>query len=285
MVFAFLPTAVLMIVSLVTLFMGGLAAAVDPSSMWMWAAVMTAMGITGIILSLKASDMLYKNSMLLCNEDFDKWYYTQRKIAVSSFGGHKAAVLLNLIYGLCAYERLTDAHRVLAETKPIIQASGNAYYRYCYIMQTISVKEKTQDHSYINELFSEAFQNLEFAAIPKSASKESYILKYKYSRLEYEFYRRDIAELKTTSRSLAEQFNAAAKDGLYDIGGLSEELGYEYLAYVYSIAVSDLILGKNKEAEKCLDYIVSSQRSFPLVKRVRDYMTSKDMSVLFAVIP
>ena len=284
MVFAFLPTAVLMVVSLLSLFLGGLAAAVDFSSMWLWTITLTAAGIAGIILSLKASDKLYKNSMLICNEDFDRWFFTQRKIAFSSFGGYKIAVLLNMIYVMCAHEKLDSARRALVESKAVIQASGNAYYRYCYLAQTIAVKEKTHDFAYMDELFSEAYHTLELAGIPKPASKESYMLKYRYSSLGYEFYR-SYMDSKTVSETLAEQFNTAAKQGLADIGGLAEAIGYEALAYAYNIALSDLFTGRKQEAENCFEFIASSQCSFPLVKRVREYLLTKDISVLFSMIP
>ena len=60
---------------------------------------------------------------------------------------------------------------------------------------------------------------------------------------------------------------------------------YEALAYAYNIALSDLFTGRKQEAENCFEFIASSQCSFPLVKRVREYLLTKDISVLFSMIP
>lgn len=285
MVFAFLPTAVLMVVSLILIFAGGLVAAIEPYSMWLLSAVMIAIGAACVMISIKASGRLYKNSMLMCSENFDKWYTAQRKIAVSSFGGYKISVLLNTIYGMCIHERFEKSSMILAETKPLVQASGNAYYKYCYLMQLISVKEKTGDNAYISDLFSEAFQNLELAKIPKSDKKSAHILRYKCSRLEYEFYRSDPQKLNSELRILTKQFNEAAKECVSLIDGLAGDIGYEMLAYSCNIAVSDLMLDKKDEAEMILRNIASCKCDFPLVNRARKYILTKDILVLFSAVP
>lgn len=285
MVFAFLPTAVLMVVALLLVFLGGLAAALDPASMWMWSVIMVFNGAVCTLLAFRASDRLYKNSVLLCSVDFHKWYIDQRKIAATSFGGYKIAVMLNMLYVMCAYERFEEARRILNEAKPYIQASGNAFYKCCYIMHLIAVKEKTKDTANINELFSEAFQNLELAKIPRGISKKSYIFRYRYARLEYEFYRSRTEELAASLRALTEQLNETAVEGLSDIEGMRAAVGYEAIEYSYSIAVTDLILGKEEEAQRLFENIAACKCGFPLVKRVREYLLKKDILVLFYAMP
>ena len=284
MVLAFLPAAAAAIVSAAAMVLSLVLLAADFSSAALLCSLLMLAAFVLYVYSNSAANSLYRNRMLLCGEDFERWYAEQEKISRRCFGGSKVTVLLNMVYGCCAYDRTEKASELLLRVKPLVTKSGSTYYYLIYLMQVLTLEEKTGRTGDLPEIFSEMQQCLGAPGLGRRNALGMY-RECEYARLEAELYGCDRDTLVTEKRSLVEELNRAAISGAEETSGLSAGIGYSRLACCYSVILTYYLLGKEPEAEKYIQYIIRYGRSFPLAERVRRFCETKDVSVLLESIP
>ncbi len=285
MVFAFLPTTVMLICSFLAMGVSVfLISTRDAFYADIGAGVMF-MAAFGTLLTVKSSHKLYISSMGVLHEDFDKWYRKQQKIAAKSLAAKKLFVLSNIINGALAYEKLDEASESIERFGRHISKKGHPYYNYIYLDKLLSLMEKKHDLSDSKELLSQMYEMLNSKYFPDGNIKTSFISHFEHTRMAVEFYKRTPEMLRTTDRHIAEQFNVASKLYLSVIVKSSPQVSYPLLTCYYDIGLSYAVMGNTENASQYFEYISSSKRNYPLVSRVRTYLSTGDIFILMQTMP
>ena len=149
MIFCFLSTAVLYIVSLIVLIISTVIAVIFYQSAVLPAGILVVISFMTAILAHFGAKKLYYGSISCTAEDFDKWYSRQIKIARRCFRSSRMVVMLNTAYVCCAFEKTEECRSVLMQARSLVEMYGNAYYRYIYLTAVLALKEKTHDMRYM----------------------------------------------------------------------------------------------------------------------------------------
>lgn len=286
MIFAFLSATVMFICSLLALGVSIFLLTTRDPFFADASIFITFMALLGAFISVKGSYKLYLSSMNTLYEDFDKWYRKQQKIEKRSLSFNRLLVLQNIVYGSLAYEKLDEAALYLEKLGRLTAEKGNPYYNYIYLSRLLRLMEKKHDLSGSDKILYKMYEMLNSPYFPGGSTKSLAIAGFEYLRLEIEFYKRTPEMLRSTDRRIAEQFNAAAKIYCSEItGSLSKVSGYSVLACCYNIGLSCAVMGDMKNAAQYFEYITSSKLNFPLVSRVRNYLSTGDISVLMQTMP
>lgn len=285
MIFAFLFSALLFSAGLLCLLGGSVILLMRLPIPTYWGELLLIASFILMVVASLAANKRYKRTMKLCSQSYDQWAAEQRRIASRSAGIFKITVLLNMIPGICAYEKIADGHRILTEIQPLVEKRTDTYSKFCYLMQVLAIKEKQHDLSYARELLTEAWNYLNNADISNRKLKQQYIEQYHYARTELDFYCRASRFSSPEDRLLAEKLNTDAKQLLQNLKGVSFDIGYAPLTFYYNIGLTAVFLGRPKEAQEAFDTIVRAPYAFSLIHRVRQYQQTGDISILLSMIP
>lgn len=285
MVFAFLPTALLFFVAMfffgaaiALLFMGNLIGAL----LGLGAMLASLIAET---LAIKGSHKLYIASMATLPLGYDKWLKKQQSIASRSFGMKRLYVFSNILMGALAYEQLDDALEALEMLRPCAEKKKNPYVRYNYYSGLLSVREKMQELSSADYLLEQMYETLNSPKFPQGGVKASYVTHFEYTQAAIEFYKRTPRQLSTTDRNVAEKLIAVSRINASVSNKLSQIIGYRALSCYYNIGLSLEVIGEHQQAGEYFDRIVNSGCLYPLVDRVRLFLSSNDLSILFSKMP
>ena len=154
-----------------------------------------------------------------------------------------------------------------------------------YLTNLLHFKEIQHDLSNTAELLARMQEQLQMVKFRSDRMRTSYVNRFEYICLSVEFYKRTPEALSGTDRELCKRYNIAAHQNLQDITGSERSFGYSELSYCYGIAVSDIVSGNDSMAEKYLEAIAGSELNYPIVQRVKRYLSQKDISILMETMP
>ncbi len=285
MVFCFLSTAVLYIASLSVFIISTVITVINYQTQIFPGGILMLISFCTTVLAHIGAKKLYDSSMSVTAESFDKWYSKQLSISKRCFRSSRMAVLLNIAFVCCAFERTDEARLVLTQVRPLIDRHGNAYYRYIYLMSVLAYKEKTHDMSYVSELIAEIYAIVRSPIFPKYESRTDCLDQCDYALAELQLYIRDPRQLSDPDKQLALRLRQLALELSSKESFLSEIIGYSRLSYYYNAGLAAAILGDLVDADRFFGYIASSPCGFPICDRARTFLIDRDISALMKTIP
>lgn len=284
MIFAFLPTTLLFFVAM--FFFGAAVALLLMNSL-----AGTLLGLSAMIASLaaemiaiKGSHALYVASMSQLPLGFDKWYKRQQGIAARSFGMKRMYVISNIVSGCAAYERTEEALEALETLRVKAEKSSSPLLQYIYYSGVLAVREKMHDLSSADYLLSRMYDALNSPKFPAGNFRASYVSGFEYSRAQIEFYKRTPQQL-TEDKSFVRQLITTAEINAAAGNPTSQRVAYRTLSSYYNIGLCYEILGEHDKATQYFDRIAASGCLYPLTDRVKRYLLSNDISILFSTMP
>ena len=286
MMFAFLPTAIMYILNIALMLLSFYISFTAESmkdigiSLCLFLISFISM-IAVVVFSLR----LYLTLLPECGTDFEKWYAKQKRISKRAVGGNKTAVLLNMAYGCIANERTEEAAECLTRVKKRVERSGKPIYTFIYLSNLLHYKEIQHDLSNSATLLAHMQEQLQRMKFRSDRVRVSYINRFEYICLSVELYKRTPEMLSGAERELTQRYNIAANTNLQNIAGAEKSFGYSELSLCYGIALSNIILGSESQAQPYLEAIAGSGLKYPLVQRVERYLSKKDISILMETMP
>ncbi len=282
MVFAFFTTGVLYLVSLLAFAASALILAFDIMNSMVLGMILFFGSAVCILLSHITADKLDEFAMLRYDSDFDKAYRAARRRASRCFGGYKITAYLNIAYYCCAYERLEEAREVLKKVKRLVERNGSAFYYTEYLMLLLTYKKKTHDMSGIGAVLSEAAKCLNESRFVTKNGRSRFQLELTYSAAELELFSKADKILSGDNReAAAKMYNLARKR----LAVSSNEYSYRTLSTLYSLGLSCVLTGRNREAEECFRCIEKSELNLPLCRRAERYALSGSITDLIGTTP
>ena len=285
MVFCFLSTSVLYIVSLLVFVLSICASVIFYETALIPASILMLISFFSILLSHIGSKKLYDCSMSLTSSGFDKWYSVQKGVAKRCSKRFRGVVLLNMAFVCCAFERTAECRSALMQARAHIDRSDNVYYRFVYLMNVLALKEKTHDMRFVNELFSEILSLIKSPQFPKYESRKRCLEQYRYNITELQCYMRTPVQLTVTDRELTVRLGKLSLENSKKLSKLAELIGYSRLSYLYNAGLALTILGNEADADRLFNYIADSPYEYPLCERVRRYLIDRDINRIMEVVP
>ncbi len=290
MVFAFLPTTV-MYLSSIMLAIVCLTMQITgwfPEPFLMFVLLIVAVG-AAILSWLLASRLYIHTVRKLTVAGFEQWVRRQQKISRRCHGKFRLSVQLNMVFAAIVYEKTDLAIRLMTDLKPRIEKTNHAYYNFVYLADTVGLKQKLHDNSDCQEIFAAMYQNLSSPAFPGGTTYERMASGLEYQRLELEFYRRSPQQLSTIDRGLTQQFNLNARIYLKYAMAQSIPDTYDILSACYNIGLSYFLLGNTQQAANYFQQLAAAPEDYPFLQRIRQFLqmplSQRDFSLLMQTAP
>ncbi|HCA54689.1 MAG TPA: hypothetical protein DEO95_04280 [Ruminococcaceae bacterium] len=283
MVMAFLPTAILNVLSWCVII--GLAATmwIVPSMIGLGIMLMVIAGACNI-LALIGAYRLYDNVLLLRESDPEQWCDRMRKIARHCSGRIKTLVLLELSEGLCTYEKTEETREILRQLKPRIYKSGSARLRFRYLMMAVRVKALRHDTKELRPLLVQLYSCLNVRSDwSKKALNESRKL-FEREMLRLRFYSKSAEALQTTERPLTLAWQQMMREELERRCREEDESDWEMLSDGYNVGLTFLLLGDEAAAVRYYRYVLSAPYTCPLRYRMEQYLHTLQPEILLRTI-
>ncbi len=282
MVFAFLPTALLYLCSGAGAALSIVMVLISPRSSVLPCSVLFLCSAAGILISYTLSDRLDRLSEEGFLTDFDRSYRAAVKRSHRCFGSYRIITLLNTAYYCCAYERLEEARSVLLKAKRLIEKNGSSTCRCAYLLLVLEYKKKTRDMKDIGKIISHTAESIGSARYVTRSGRKNAADALIYSAAELELYSRPASELSSVRRDTAEKLYRLSSERLARCDG---RVSYKRLRIIYDHALACILTGRNDEAQRCLNALISSSAPFPLCLRARKYLADGDIRILLERTP
>ena len=235
----------------------------------------------GLAVLLSSVPKLYNETLKRCSDDINGFAKEQKAISKRCFGKKKLDVLINLIFGLTAYERLDEAESLLMQTAPLVDRKGHAYkMKYLFFSLLLSGKRKdNQSCAYMLErLMNELQTNRELFIL----EKDEYEHLAQIIQLETAFYSLNFSALSENDKEMILKLNFLARKYL-SLEHFTNELWNEYFTVHlnYILGITYLIMGDNRSAEFYLGNTANQPFTYPENTRARYFLQTKDMKTFF----
>lgn len=282
MVMAFLPSAVLYIISLIVMLGTVVTAVCVPSFGNLLFLLLTAS--VGYVMAYVSSFRLYENAMMLADTEREEWYRVMQKIAKRCVGRSKTLVLLQMTEQLCDYERIEDIKRWLPILNRRISRSGSARLRFRYLMVVWHVKTIEQDTDLLRPLMQQMYRCLNVKSDWSRRSLRESRRQFEREVLRLRFYSQSADALSTTHRSLTEEWHENVFQRWQESCEQGNEGDYTMLSDCYNIGLTYLLTGNEAAAVPYYRYVAEAPYDYPLQHRMRQYLRSADAAVLLQTI-
>ena len=242
-------------------------------------------GIALIILSFLGLSMLlslvrklYSETLKRCNDDIEGFIKEQKHIAKKTFGNTSLNVRMNLIFGLIAHERYTEAESILMLIAPKIEKKRDSQKTLCYLMYSLSIYRSRKDmESYFNIMQRLLYEiNNSFELYPLEIIEYEHLAEI--NKFEAAVFDTDI----TDKTEPAKQLNFLAR--AYLLQNHSDNIWNDYMTMHlnYILGITYLITGDMQSAEFHLKMTASQPFTYPEATRVKNYLLSHDTAILFS---
>ena len=235
----------------------------------------------GFIMLLTSVPKLYKATLKRCHYDINGFSREQKNIAGRCAGKKKLDVLINLIFGLMAHEKLDESERLLMQISPLVDKSSNSYkMKYLFLNLALSGKRKDfQNCSYILErLINELQTSRELFILEKDEYRHlAEILQY-----ETAFYSLDFGNLSASDKEIILKLNFLARQYL-SYEHCTHELWNEYfkMHFNYMLGITYLTMGDNRSAQFYLNNTANTPYTYPETARAVYFFQTHDRKIFF----
>ena len=240
--------------------------------------IVSGIGFTMLLISVPK---LYKETLKRCHYDISGFSREQKTVAGRCAGRKKLDVLLNLIFGLAAHEKLDESERLLMQISPLVDKSSNSY-KMKYLLLNLAVAGKKKDFQNCTYFWERLISELQTSRELFILEKDEYRHLAEMFRLETAFYSLDFSGLSENNKDTILKLNFLARQYL-SYEHCTPELWNEYFTMHcnYILGVTYLVMGDNRSAEFYLNNTANMPYTYPETARAVYFLQTHDKKIFF----
>lgn len=283
MCLAFLPTAVLGVLSLVMIF-GVMAVTLFIPGTFLTGLILVVICCMCFALSEMAAFRMYTSMMERVTEDLALWRRTMKRVVRVCSGNLKTAVMLDMAECLCQLEEVELAENVLRSVKKRVMKCGRADFRFRYLLMLIVLHRLHRDERHVRELFASAYDCLKEKQFYGEEEREICQERFEYERiktlLSSAFHRASADNNRELILRLQQCALRHAESCISD-----REYMHSLIVDAYHIGLTHLLLGDETAAQKYFRNILSCPFEGRMRSRLQRYTETRNAAILLRTLP